>query len=200
LHRGTKVRKMHTSRRDTFQSINSLPLAQINQSKLKILDKRYKYKKRNETELKINDTLEPKVVFIKTFPGITSDLIDYFIDKGYLGLMLEGTGLGHCPDYLIPSLQRANEDGIAVAISSQCLYGRTNLNVYSTGRKILKAGVIPTGDMLPETAYVKLVWTLGQTEDLGEVKRIMQTNLKGELEEKSSPQYFLREYGAMRKF
>ena len=47
LHRGTKVRKMHTSRRDTFQSINSLPLAQINQGKLKIIDKRYKYKRRN---------------------------------------------------------------------------------------------------------------------------------------------------------
>jgi glutamyl-tRNA(Gln) amidotransferase subunit D len=195
LHRGTKVRKMHTSRRDTFQSINSLPLAQINQGKVKILDKRYKYKKRNETELEVNDSLEPKVAFIKTFPGIKSDLIDYFVDKGYLGLMIEGTGLGHCPDYLIPSLQRANGDGIAVAMSSQCLYGRTNLNVYSTGRKILKAGVIPTGDMLPETAYVKLVWTLGQTEDLDEVKRIMQTNLKGELQEKSSPKYFLRDYG-----
>ena len=196
LHRGTKVRKMHTSRRDTFQSINSLPLAQINQGKLKIIDKRYKYKRRNEIELKVNDSLEPKVVLIKTFPGIKSDLIDYFIDKGYHGLMLEGTGLGHCPDYLIPSLKRANDDGIAIAISSQCIYGRTNLDVYSTGRKILEAGVISTGDMLPETAYVKLVWTLGQTENLDEVKRIMQTNLKGELEEKSSPKYFLKEYGA----
>jgi len=193
LHRGTKVRKMHTSRRDTFKSINSLPMAQVSEGRVKILDKRYKYKKRNETELEVNDSLEPKVAFIKSFPGISLDFIDYFIDKGYQGLMLEGTGLGHCPDYLIPSLKRANEDGVAVAMASQCLYGRTNLNVYSTGRKLLRTGVIPTGDMLPETAYVKLVWTLGQTEDLDEVKSIMQTNLKGELEEKSSSKYFLRD-------
>jgi glutamyl-tRNA(Gln) amidotransferase subunit D len=80
-------------------------------------------------------------------------------------------------------------------MTSQCLYGRTNLNVYSTGRKLLTAGVIPAGDMLPEVAYVKLVWALGQTSQREEVKKIMQTNLKGEINEKSSSKYFLRDYG-----
>ena len=195
LHRGTKVRKMHTSRRDTFSSINTLPMAQVKDGKVKILDKDYPYTKRNEDQLEVNDLLEPKIAFIKSYPGISGELIDYHIDKGYKGMMIEGTGLGHCPEYLISPIKRAIDEGIPVVMSSQCLYGRTNLNVYSTGRKLLKSGVIPVGDMLPEVAYVKLVWTLGQTTDPEEVKRIMQTNLKGELVEKSSSKYFIKDYG-----
>lgn len=195
IHRGTRVRKMHTSRRDTFNSINSPPLARVKEGKVKITDKKFHYHKRGECQLEVNDSLEEKVGFIKSYPGIATELLDYYIDKGYKGLLIEGTGLGHCPDHLIPSLQRAADEDIPVVMTSQCLYGRTNLNVYSTGRKLLTAGVIPAGDMLPEVAYVKLVWALGQTDQVEEVKKIMQINLKGEINEKSSSKYFLRDYG-----
>ena len=195
LHRGTRVRKMHTSRRDTFQSINRAPLAKVKEGKIKIMDKRYSYRKRGEFELEVKDSLEPKIAFIKSFPGISAELIDYYIDKSYRGLVIEGTGLGHCPEELIPSLKRANDEGVPVVMASQCLYGRTNLNVYSTGRKLINAGVIPARDMLPETAYVKLVWALGQTQNRDEVKKIMESNLRGELGDKSSSQYFLKDYG-----
>jgi glutamyl-tRNA(Gln) amidotransferase subunit D len=195
IHRGTRVRKMHTSRRDTFNSINSPPLAKVKEGKVKIIDKHFTYHKRGECQLEVNDSLEEKVGFIKSYPGIATELLDYHIDKGYKGLLVEGTGLGHCPEHLIPTLQRAADEDIPVVMTSQCLYGRTNLNVYSTGRKLLTAGVIPVGDMLPEVAYVKLVWALGQTSQLEEVKKIMQTNLKGEIDEKSSSKYFLRDYG-----
>jgi glutamyl-tRNA(Gln) amidotransferase subunit D len=195
LHRGTKVRKMHTSRRDTFQSINSLPLARVKAGKIKLLDKQFDYHHRQKRELEIKDSLEPKVALIKSFPGIASELVDFHIDKGYRGLVIEGTGLGHCPDNLIPAFQRAFDEGIILVMTSQCLYGRTNLNVYSTGRQITSAGVISLGDILPETAYVKLVWALGQTDQPEEVKNIMQTNLAGELGNKSSSQYFVRDYG-----
>lgn len=195
IHRGTRVRKMHTSRRDTFNSINSPPLARVKDGRVKIIDKTFTPRKRGEYQLEVNDSLEEKVGFIKSYPGIAAELLDYHIDKGYRGILMEGTGLGHCPDHLIPSLERAADEEIPVVMTSQCLYGRTNLNVYSTGRKILSSGVISVGDMLPETAYVKLVWALGQTNQLEEVKTIMQTNLKGEMDEKSSSKYFLRDYG-----
>jgi glutamyl-tRNA(Gln) amidotransferase subunit D len=191
LHRGTKVRKMHTSRRDTFRSINTQPLAQIQDGRLKILDKSSEYNKRNENEVNLQDSLEQDVAFIKSYPGIQLEILDYHVDKGFKGIVVEGTGLGHCPEELIPSLERATDSGIPLVMTSQCLYGRVNMNVYSTGRKLLSAGVIPALDMLPETAYVKLIWTLGQTDDLEEVKRIMQTNLKGEIQEKTSQKYFL---------
>ena len=191
LHRGTKVRKMHTSRRDTFRSINALPLARVENKTLRLLDKNIDYKKRAETDLKLHDSIEPNVAFIKSYPGIKSDIIDYHIDKGYKGIVLEGTGLGHAPENIVPSVERAVDSSIPVVMTSQCLYGYVNMNVYSTGRKLVNAGAISALDMLPETAYVKLIWTLGQSEDLNEVENIMHTNIAGEIQEKSSIKYFL---------
>lgn len=191
LHRGTKVRKMHTSRRDTFRSINTSPIAKVQNGNIKILDKELKYKTRNEGEITLKDSIEPNVAFIKSYPGISGEIIDYHIDKGYKGILLEGTGLGHCPEDIVPSLERAKDSGIPVVMASQCLYGEVNMHVYSTGRKLISAGVISAGDMLPETAFVKLIWTLGQTDSQKEVQKIMQTNIAGEIEDKISLKYFL---------
>lgn len=191
LHRGTKVRKMHTSRRDTFRSINTSPIAKVQNGNIKILDKELKYKTRNEGEITLKDSIEPNVAFIKSYPGISGEIIDYHIDKGYKGILLEGTGLGHCPEDIVPSLERAKDSGIPVVMASQCLYGEVNMHVYSTGRKLISAGVISAGDMLPETAFVKLIWTLGQTDNQKEVQKIMQTNIAGEIEDKISLKYFL---------
>lgn len=179
-HRGTKVRKMHTSRRDAFRSINDVPIAKIwLDGKIEFL--REDYRKRQESEVWVDDKIEDKVALVKVFPGMDSEIIDFFVDKGYKGIVLEGTGLGHTPTYIIDSIKRATEEGVAVCMTSQCLNGRVNLYVYSTGRKLLKAGVIPCEDMLPETAYVKLMWVLGHTEDLKGVKKLMLTNVAGEL-------------------
>lgn len=191
LHRGTKVRKMHTSRRDTFRSINTSPIAKVQNGNIKILDEELKYNARNEGEIILKDSIEPNVAFIKSYPGISGELIDYHIDKGYKGILLEGTGLGHCPEDIVPSLERAKDSGIPVVMASQCLYGEVNMHVYSTGRKLISAGVISAGDMLPETAFVKLIWTLGQTDNIKEVGEIMQTNIAGEIENKISLKYFL---------
>ena len=174
LHKGTKVRKMHTSRRDTFRSIDSEPIALLRDGKVKSVN--LPYTKRGENELELNTAIESKVALIKSFPGISSDIIDYHIDKGYKGLLIEGT---------------ANDEDIPVVMTSQCLYGTINMNVYSTGRLLQDAGVISGMDMTPETAYVKLAWALGQTEDVNEVKDIIQTNVAGELNESSSLKYFL---------
>jgi glutamyl-tRNA(Gln) amidotransferase subunit D len=191
LHRGTKVRKMHTSRRETFRSINTNPLASMENGVMNILDKNKEYNLRNSSELKLHDNLEPNVAFVKICPGINADIIDYHLDKGIKGILLEGTGLGHCPDNMLHAIERANESNVPVVMTSQCLYGRVNMNVYSTGRKLLNSGVIPGGDMLPETAFVKLMWALGQEDNLEEVRKIMTTNISGEMEEKSSMDYFL---------
>ena len=190
LHKGTKVRKMHTSRRDTFRSINAQPIAKIQNRKVSV-NPDYDYAKRGENELELNASIEDRVGFIKSFPGISSEYIEYHIDKGYKGLVIEGTGLGHVPNDLIDSFKRAQDEGIPVIMTSQCLYGRVNMNVYSTGRNILDAGVISGLDMTPETAYVKLCWALGQSEDCEEVKEIMQTNVAGEFAKKSSIRDFL---------
>ncbi|RAP52011.1 MAG: glutamyl-tRNA(Gln) amidotransferase subunit D [Methanosphaera sp. rholeuAM270] len=192
LHRGTRARKMHTSRRDTFTSINMDPLAKIENNKLTVSDDEIVYTKRNEVELSLNNELAEKVALIKMYPGIDAELIDVYIDKDYEGIVIEGTGLGHCSDEVIDRISRATSQNIPVVMTSQCLFGRTNMNVYSSGRRLLHENVIPVSDMLPETAYTKLLWACGQTDDVDEIRRIMQTNLKGEMETTLSQKYFIK--------
>ncbi|ASJ08921.1 glutamyl-tRNA(Gln) amidotransferase subunit D [Thermococcus siculi] len=190
-HRGTKARKMHTSRRDAFRSINDVPIAKIwPEGKIEFL--RDDYRRRTDSEVWVDDEMEEKVALVKVFPGIQPEVIDFFVDKGYKGLVIEGTGLGHVPTYVIDSIKRATEEGVTVCMTSQCLYGRVNLNVYSTGRRLLKAGVIPCEDMLPETAYVKLMWVLGHTDDPKEVREMMLTNYAGEITPYTRFDTFLR--------
>lgn len=189
IHKGTKVRKMHTSRRDTFRSINSEPIGFVKENK--VITNHNNYTKRNENDLVLNNDIEFNVAYIKSFPGITSELIDYHIDKGYKGILIEGTGLGHVPDYIIDSLNRAKDENIPIVMASQCLYGRVNMNVYSTGRKLIDANVISAEDMTPETAFVKLCWVLGQSENIYEVNELMKTNIAGEINKRSSVKNFL---------
>ncbi len=181
VHRGVKVRKMHTSRRDAFQSINDKPLAIVYPDKREIrIVGRILFRRDKDRQPVLENRFDEKVALIKMYPGLQEEILDFLIDKGFHGIVLEGTGLGHISNGLIPTIKRAVEEGIPVVMTSQCLFGRINMHVYSTGRKLLEAGVIPGDDILPETAYVKLSWILGRTRDLGEVRKLFLTNMVGE--------------------
>jgi len=184
IHRGVRVRKMHTSRRDAFQSINARPLALVDPYKREVVVLESTYRQRGRGEPRLLNGFERKVALIYSYPGIDPELIDMLVDKGYRGIVIAGTGFGHVPEKLIPSLKRATEAGVPIAVTSQTLYGRVNLMVYTTGREMLRAGVIPCEDMLPETAYVKLSWILRRARDLEEVRRLMLTNIAGEISER----------------
>ena len=194
-HRGVRVRKMHTSRRDAFQSINDVPLAKIYPYDKRIELLRNDYIARSpKGEVKLLNGFDDKVFLLKIFPGITGEIIDFLVDKGVRGIVIEGTGLGHAPESMIEHIKRAVEENVAVVMTSQCLFGTVNMNVYSTGRKLLEAGVIPGEDMLPETAYVKLSWILKRERDLREVARMMRENLVGEIGARRSIAVYPRWY------
>ena len=182
-HRGVKVRKMHSSRRDAFQSINDLPLAKIDvlNMKLEVINDRIIPRAKSRDEIKAVIGFDDRVALVKAYPGFQSEIIDFLVDKKFHGIVIEGTGLGHIGSYAIESIKRAIEEGIAVVMTTQTLFGRVNMNVYTTGRKLLAIGVIPGEDMLPETAYVKLCWVLAQTRDLKEVRKMMLTNYVNEI-------------------
>ena len=115
------------------------------------------------------------------YPGIRPGALNYYLENGYKGLVLVGTGLGHVSSKLIPLVQTATEDlGIVVVMATQTLHGFTGMSVYETGRRLLKAGVVPVGSMLPETAYIKLSYLLGNYR-VDKVKELMLENLKGEI-------------------
>ncbi len=192
LHRGTKVRKMHTSRRDAFRSINQFPIAKVfPDGRIEILIDYKKLDGKNELDTKI----DKKVALVYIYPGMNPKIIDYYIKQRYHGIILMGTGLGHIPttgkDSLILKIRSAIKKGIAVCITSQCLYGRTHEFVYSNLRKLENTGAIFCEDMLPEVAYVKLMHVLGKTKKLDKVKELMKKNMTGEINPSLSPKVFL---------
>ena len=179
LHRGTKVRKCHTSGRWAFRSVNSKPLARVVEGRVEmILDD---YRPRGEGELRVLDRFEERVSLLKFHPGFNPGLIEWLVDEGYRGIVLEGTGLGHVGRYCYDALRRAVREGVLIFMTSQCIWGRVNMNVYDTGRDLLAIGVVPLEDMLPETALVKLMWVLGQTDDPEEAVRLMRKNIAHEI-------------------
>jgi len=183
LHRGTRVRKMHSSYRSTFRTISDIPLAMVDRRKITPLRNDYK-RRRNDREVTINTAFEEKVSIVYYYPNMQPDIIDALVDNGYRGIVIAGTGLGHVNKPLYPSLKRAYEKGIAVYMTVQTLWGYVQMYVYETGREIMQLGVVPAANMLPEVAYVKLVWALGQTSDLEKVKEIMLTPIAGEITER----------------
>ncbi len=192
--RGTKVKKMHTSRRDTFRPINDVPIAEIDPEGN--INKLQAHKNFEDKEVKAENVFEDKVAVIKTYPGSDPSVISHYEDQDYEGYILEGTGLGHVPteaeETWIPKIKEVTEKDKPVVGTSQCTYGRVNPNVYANLRKLYhEAGAEPGRDMTTETAYVKLGWLLAKEEDNEEVKRKMKKNLRGEINERSLPKTFL---------
>ena len=180
IHSGTRVRKNHTSRRDAFQSIGVDPIAIVNQDQVTV----------GEESIKNNNQFNPKIKFeenislLKFHPGFNSEIIDKIIELDTKGIILEGTGLGHVNSRCNKSIKKAIDNGMFVGMTSQCLQGRIKMTVYSAGRDLLKIGVIPLEDMLPETALVKLMWAYGNYENK-EIKNIMLKNIAREYTERS---------------
>ncbi len=183
LHRGTRVRKMHSSYRSTFRTIGDIPLAIVSKDGFKYLRQDFN-RRRNDRDVRINTAFEEKVTIVYYYPNMQPDIIDSLVDNGYKGIIIAGTGLGHLNKPLYPSLKRAHEKGVALYMTVQTLWGYVQMYVYDTGRDIMELGVIPAANMLPEVAYVKLGWALGQTKDLEKVKEIMLTSIAGEITER----------------
>jgi glutamyl-tRNA(Gln) amidotransferase subunit D len=183
LHRGTRVRKMHSSYRSTFRTIGDIPLAMIDREKISPIKKEYNRRRKDRT-VNILPYFEEKVALVYYYPNMHSDIIDSLIDCKYRGIVIAGTGLGHINKPVYPAIERAAREGVAVYMTVQTLWGYVHMFVYDTGRDLMAKGIIPMGNMLPEVAYVKLCWALGQTDDLAEVKRLMLTPICSDITER----------------
>lgn len=183
LHRGTRVRKMHSSYRSTFRTIGDVPIAMVSRDWIIPLRDDYK-RRRDDKNVVINSDFEEKVSIVYYYPNMRPDIIESLIDNDYKGIIIAGTGLGHVNKPLYPAMKKAHEKGIAMYMTVQTLWGYVQMYVYDTGRDIMEMGVIPAANMLPEVAYVKLGWALGQTNDLQKVKEIMLTPIAGEITER----------------
>ncbi|MDD1681658.1 MAG: Glu-tRNA(Gln) amidotransferase subunit GatD [Methanoregula sp.] len=177
IHRGTRVRKMHTSRRDAFRSFGIPPVGEVDYSSRNVTLTKEAVRRGTQT-LALNDALDPHCALFQFYPGMSANLLKAY--EGYHGLVIAGTGLGHTSTTLIPQLKRLTEDGTVIIMTSQCMNGRVCDRVYDTGRDLLDAGVIEGGDLLPEAALVKLMWVLANAPDKKKAIAMMQEDLKGE--------------------
>jgi len=182
LHRGTRVRKMHSSYRSTFRTIGDIPLATITRDKITPLKKDYNHR-RNDRKVDIFPYFEERVTMVYYYPNMNPDIIDAMVEKGYKGIVIAGTGLGHVNKPLYPAIERASKAGVAIYMTVQTLWGFVHMFVYETGRDLVSKGVVPAENLLPEVAYIKLAWALGQTSDLEKVKDIMLTPICGDITE-----------------
>ncbi|MCL4407007.1 Glu-tRNA(Gln) amidotransferase subunit GatD [Candidatus Parvarchaeota archaeon] len=190
--RGNKARKMHTERRDAFRPINTKPLAEV------YLDgsikKAQPYRiKSNETSL--DTKLEENVKLIISYPSMGGDIINYYIKKGVKGLVIAATGFGNLPlqdKSVYEAITLANKKNIPIVITSQTIYGATNEFVYNTLRELSRfENIIYVGDMTTEAAFSKLMFVLGHTKKIGEVREMMLKNMAGELSVRNEVDSFL---------
>ncbi len=180
LHRGTRVRKMHSSYRSTFRTIGDTPIATVRRGKITPIKEEFK-QRRKDREVNIFPYFSEKVTMLYYYPHMKPDILDNMIDSGYKGIIIVGTGLGHVNKELYPALERAAAKNVSVFMTLQTIWGYVHMFVYDTGRDMMSKGVIPAGNMLPEVAFIKLGWALGQTEDPKEIKKIMLAPINDEI-------------------
>ena len=181
LHRGTRVRKMHSSYRSTFRTVGDIPLAMVEDGVVTALKDDIR-PRRADREVDVHAVFEDRVTLVYYYPGMHPDVIEALVDKGYKGIVIAGTGLGHVNREIYPALELARDSGVQIYMTLQTLWGFVQMHVYETGREILDLGVVPLENMLPEVAYMKLGWALGMHPDDPDAARtLMATCVAGEM-------------------
>jgi glutamyl-tRNA(Gln) amidotransferase subunit D len=172
---------MHSSYRSTFRTLGDIPLAMVEDERLVPLREDFA-PRRADREVDVRAAFEPRVTIAYYYPNMDPDVIDALVDRGYKGIVLAGTGLGHVNRKLYPALARARDAGVQVYMTLQTLWGFVQMYVYETGREILELGVVPLANMLPEVAYVKLGWALGlHPDDPASARALMTTPIAGDM-------------------
>jgi glutamyl-tRNA(Gln) amidotransferase subunit D len=201
----TKAKKFHTSRRDTFQPVNDVPIARVySDGKIEYIKNKELLQMLPKNKPILKNEISDKVGILKVYPDSDPSIIDWYIEKKYKGLIIEGTGLGHVPTKYdrekncflekswIPFLKKANDNGIILIMCSQSIFGRVNNLVYANLRFASEAGVeyLDQHDMLPETAYIKLSIALSRFSEKDDILNYMKSNVSGEISNKETPESF----------
>jgi len=182
IHYGTNVRKLHSSKRDAFRSVNRNPAGIVEENEARLS----KNPPKRGGDLAINSKLGGKVAMIKYYPGMDEKQLRSAL-AGLDGAIIEGTGLGHIAESLMGPIEEAIAAGTLIFMGTQAINGRINMNVYSTGRRLMQAGVNPLKDMLTETAYVKLLWAFGNSSDNEGALALMKEDISGEYDDRIPP-------------
>ena len=176
-HKGTRVRKNHTSKRGAFETMGDDPAFIITENKIeKNMDEDFFKNTKYEPKLR----LDTKVSLVKYHPGYDPKQVENLTKLGFKAIIFEGTGLGHVGKTMYNVIKDAREQGIFLGMTSQCLDGGVRMTVYDSGRDLLDLGIIPLENMISETALVKAMWSLGNSSNIEEMKSLMLKNIASE--------------------
>ena len=196
LHRGTRVRKMHSSYRSTFRTIGDIPVATVNADDIVPLRDDYN-RRRQDRDVVIDAAYEDRTTLLSFYPGMNPDIMRACVDLGYKGIIIAGTGLGHVNRPMYEALEYAQAKDVHVYMTVQTLWGYVQMYVYETGREMMELGVIPGGNMLPETAFMKLGWVLGHSNDRDKVRDMMLTPIAHEITDREPHDGYLIYQGGL---
>lgn len=177
--RGTRAKKTSAFDMQAVTSVKSVPLGNIGL----FVQFNAPVRKRGRRKALLQPFLNADVAMLPVYPGIKPETLEYMASS-HSGIVLGGFGAGNIPsdrNSLIPAIKKATRKKIPVVVCTVCIIGSTEMELYQVGRTALEAGAIPAMDMTPETTYVKLMWVLGQTDDLATIDSMMRKSFVGEL-------------------
>lgn len=178
---GCRSVKARTSSFDAFESINFKKFGTVSANGLNL--RKEMIREKNGVPI-LNTKIDTNVFLLKLTPTTNPNTIPLLINNGIKGIVIEAYGAGGISfirrDF-ITEIKKAIELNIPVVVCSQCLYERANFNIYEVGTKVLASGAIEAIDMTTESCVTKLMYALGQTNNLKEIKKIFLTPISYEI-------------------
>ena len=183
LYRGNRTSKIHAEHFEAFSSYNYPPLA-TSGVHLKVNKDVLLPRPNVNRPLVVNKKMDPNVLILKMFPGVSPDIIKYIFSFPNLkGLVLETYGSGNLTDakWFLDALQDLIESGVHVVNVTQCSGGSVIMGLYETSVELMRMGVISGKDITSEAAVVKMMYLLGQELSPKSFKTFFETSLRGEM-------------------
>lgn len=178
---GCRAVKVRTMGFDAFESVNSPDRGEFFADGVRLVSPRIP---RPPKPRELKAELCNDVFLLKIIPGTNPRIFDSLLAMNYRGVVLESFGAGGLHFLrrdLASQIGRLVKNNVPVVVCSQCLYERSDFSLYEVGRKVLATGAIQGRDMTTEAAVTKLMWALGQTSSMEEIRTIFSTDYAGEI-------------------